>query len=370
MALTNFAALTSEEKTVWSMDIWKAARNKSFLNKFMGDGADSMIQRVTELTETEKGARAVITLVADLEGDGVAGDRTLEGNEEALKSYDQVIRLDQIRHANRHEGRMAEQKSVVKFRKESKDVLSYWMADRMDQIGFLTLSGVAYTMTNRGAARVGSDFPNLEYAADVTTASSDRYLVWDGTNKDFTTNTTNATIVAADTPSWAMLVELKAYAEENYIKPIRTVDGVEFFNVFMTPKGIAKLLQDTDFLQNLRDAHPRTTSHPLFKGMDVMYVNGLAIHSYRHVYNTLGAASAGAWGSGGLVHGQRVLFCGAQAMGFADIGSGSYVEKGFDYENQQGISMGKICGFLKPKFRSAISASVQDFGVIAVDTAI
>lgn len=42
----------------------------------------------------------MITLVADMEGDGVVGDRTLKGNEERLKSYDQVIRIDQMRNAN------------------------------------------------------------------------------------------------------------------------------------------------------------------------------------------------------------------------------------------------------------------------------
>src|SRR3546814_10965271 len=116
MALTNFALLTDEQKTVWSMDLWKHARNYAFVNKFLGKDSNSLIQHVTELKKSEKGARAVITLLADLEGDGVAGDRTLEGNEEAMKSYDQVIRIDQLRHANRPEGRMADQKSVVEFR--------------------------------------------------------------------------------------------------------------------------------------------------------------------------------------------------------------------------------------------------------------
>ena len=163
---TNFAALTTEQKTAWSMDMWRQARNMSFINKFLGKDANSMIQHITELKKSEKGARAVITLLADLEGDGIAGDRTLEGNEEQMKSYDQVIRIDQLRHANRHEGRMADQKSVVNFRTDSRDKLAYWMADRMDQLAFLTLSGVTYSQKNSGAARVGSDLPFLEFAAD------------------------------------------------------------------------------------------------------------------------------------------------------------------------------------------------------------
>ncbi len=94
MALTNFAALTDEQLTVWRRDLWRQARNLSFINKFLGKGPNSVIQHITELKKSEKGARAVITLLADLEGDGIAGDRTLEGNEEALKSYDQVIKID------------------------------------------------------------------------------------------------------------------------------------------------------------------------------------------------------------------------------------------------------------------------------------
>ena len=46
---------------------------------------------------SEKGARAVITLLADLTGDGVAGDRALEGNEEGMQTFDQVIRIDDYR---------------------------------------------------------------------------------------------------------------------------------------------------------------------------------------------------------------------------------------------------------------------------------
>jgi len=361
MALTNFAALTSEQKTVWVKDTWNVARNQMFVNRFAGAGSDSMVQRITELKKTEKGARAVITLVADLEGDGVAGDRTLEGNEEALKSYDQVIEIDMLRHANRGEGRMAEQKSVVSFRENSKDVLAYWLADRCDQMAFLTLSGVAYSLKNDATARTGSDLPYLSFADDVTAASANRYYVWDATG--FGVNTANTGLAAADIPTWNMLVELKAIAQDSYIKPIRGEMGMEQYNVFMTPRGIAALKRDTAFVAAWRDAMPRAATNPMFKGADVIYVDGLAIHTYRHVYRS------SAWG-GGAVRGQRVLLCGAQALGFADIGEGEWVEKYFDYENQPGIALGKIMGFKKPVFRSAVTGTNEDFGVICVDTAV
>lgn len=369
MAKTNFNALTDEQKTVWARTVWKTARNYAFVTKFSGSGPNAMIQRIAELTKSERGARAVITLVADLEEDGVAGDDQLEGNEEAIKAYDQVIRIDQLRNANRHKGRLAEQKSVVRFREQSRDVLAYWLADRMDQLAFLTLSGVAYSLKTNGATRTGSAFSNLEYAADVTSPSTNRHFRWDATSGLNAGDTT--AVEAGDTPSWSMLVELKARAKEEFIRGIKGPGGQEFYHVFMTPRGMAKLRQDSDYLEIVKQAGVRGSSNELFKGTDTVMVEGLFIHEYRHVFNTQGLTSGvDKWGSGSDVDGQRIIFAGAQALGMADIGSPEWVEKGFDYENQQGIALGKIFGFLKPVFPSVLNSSnEEDFGLLVCDTA-
>jgi hypothetical protein len=52
--------------------LWKQARDLTFINKFTG-GADAIIQRITELTKTEKGERVIMHLLADLVEDGVVG---------------------------------------------------------------------------------------------------------------------------------------------------------------------------------------------------------------------------------------------------------------------------------------------------------
>ena len=43
MATTNFAALTSEQKTAWARDLWRVARNTSFVNQFAGIGHNAMV---------------------------------------------------------------------------------------------------------------------------------------------------------------------------------------------------------------------------------------------------------------------------------------------------------------------------------------
>ncbi len=369
MALTNFGLLTNEQKTVWSMDLWKQARNMSFVNKFLGKGPNSLVQHITELKKTEKGARAVITLLADLTGDGVAGDRTLEGNEEGMQTFDQVIRIDQLRHANRHEGRMADQKSVVEFRGNSRDVLAYWLADRIDQMAFLTLAGRSYSFKNNGAARVGSDLNFLEFAADVTAPSNARRLRWDGTSatKTLISNAASSGVAATDTPSWNMFVQLKAYAKDRYIRGVTGEGGggEETYHAFLTPQAMAKLKMDPDYMANLRYSQSSNVNDKLFSGSTVK-IDGIYLHEFRHVPNTTGAASGSKYGGSGTIDGCQVLFCGAQSLGMADIGAPEWSEKGFDYDNQQGISVGKIAGFLKPRFGNIYeNGSVEDFGVIS-----
>jgi len=367
MAFTNFALLTDEQKTVWAMDMWRNARNLSFINKFMGKGSNSMIQHITELKASEKGARAVITLLADLEGDGTAGDRTLEGNEEPGKSYDQVIRIDQLRHATRHEGRMADQKSVVNFRENGRDTLAYWISDRLDQMAFQTLAGITYATTPNGKTRVGSDLINLEFAADVSSPTDKRRLRWDATAAALVSAASTTNVATTDLPSYKMLISLKAYAKTQYMRGVRGDGGDESYHVFLSPFGMAALKKDTDYMANLRYAETRGSGNPLFTG-DTVKMDGLYLHEFRHVPNTTEAATKFGAGS---VEGQHLLFCGGQALGMADIGSPEWVEKGFDYENQQGISVGKIMGFKKPKFNSIYASNtVQDFGVIVCYTAI
>jgi len=383
MALTNFGTLSGDQLQTWSRDFWKVARNQSFINQFAGTGTNAMVQRVTELTKNAKGTKANITLLADMTGDGITGDFTLEGNEEALRAYDISIELDQLRFANRIAGRMSDQKTVVNFREQSRDALAYAMADRCDQLAFLTLSGVAYTNKNNGALRTvvggavnGQELVDLEFASDVSAPTAARHRRWDATG-GLTTGATNA-VAAVDKISYECIVNLKAYAKDQYIRGIRGAGNQETFHMFVTPQQMADLKLDASFLANVRNAGVRGTSNSLFSGSSSLMVDGVMIHEFRHVFNTSGAASgssgnAGAagykWGANADVNGARALFCGAQALALADIGLPEMVEDTFDYGNQSGISVGKIFGMRKPKYNSDITGDVQDFGVICLDTA-
>ena len=386
MALTNFGGLDNNQLTAWSRDFWKTARNMSFINQFAGSGSNAMVQRVTELTKSQKGTQAVITLLADMQGDGITGDNQLENNEEALRAFDQVIKIDQLRFANRLAGRLTDQKTVVNFREQSRDALAYAMADRIDQLAFLTLSGVAYTYKNNGGTRpasqsgvTGDTLASLDFAP-VTAPTTKRSLVATGTgiSAGIDDTLTNADLGGTNTLGYRTIVQTKAYAKDNYIRGIRSSGNEEIFHMFVTPQQMAGLKLDEEFLANVRNAGVRGNSNSLFSGTSSVLVDGVMIHEFRHVFNTSGAtagtsANAGAdgykWGANADVDGARALFCGAQALAMADIGLPTIEEETFDYGNQHGISIGKIFGFLKPVYRSDVDGGNQDFGVITLDTA-
>jgi len=366
MGATNFAGLTPEQKIVWSRTVWSAARDMMFVKRFIGASTNSMIQRITELTPTERGERVLMQLVADLVEDGVIDDNEREGHEEAMQSYSQEITIGLISHQVKNKGKLANQKTVINFREQARDKLAYWLADRIDQLVFLTLSGVSYAFQCNGAPRVNSPFPNLAFAADVAPHTAARALRWDsslGLQAGDTTAVDNTDIL-----TYSAIVDIMAYAKDHYIRPLMA-DGKEYYVLLVKPGTMAQLKKDPDYIRAVTNALPRSKDNPFFTGATVT-VDGAVLQEHRKVYSTTGAASGSKWGSGGTINGTRTLLCGAQALGMADIMPPDWVEKLFDYDTKQGISVDKMFGLLAPQFYSIYDKAVETFGSIALDHAL
>jgi N4-gp56 family major capsid protein len=376
VAATDFGALSAARKIVWANELWKAGRDQSFwfANGFIGKNEsdmNSVIQRVTKLTETERGYECVMQLVLDMQSDGVVGDNELEGNEEALQNDSQTIRIDQLRNGNKSKGEMSEQATVIRFRQTSKDKLTFWLADKLDELMFLTVSGVSYSSTYNLATRVNSQLPSLTFAGDVVAPSAQRVL-YAGTA------TSTATLTTSNTMNWATIVESNTLASEKRLRPIRD-GGRNYYCMVLHPRQRRDLVLDPTYQTIVRSAENRSSKNSLFKGA-IATVDGVVIHFHNKVINTSGLSSGSKWGSGGTVDGAQALVLGAQAGGIATVGNMFWREAVLtDYGNRPGIGVGRKIGMLKPQFLSIYDESAsgpgigpatrQDFGVISVYTA-
>lgn len=367
MPATAFGALSTSQKIVWATAITKAGRDKAFFasNGFVGTNTEDMskpIHRITDLTPTEGGTAAVLPLVSDLQDDGQVGDDMLDGREEALINDDVVIRVDLLRHAVRSKGRYAEQETVLRFRGLAREKLSFWLADIIDELTFLTLAGVAYTFRTDGSTRASSRLPSLKYAADVTAPTSNRTLYAGAV-------AATTSLVATNTMTWALLVQARTKAARQRLKPIMD-RGKGYYVVCLSVEARRDLYLDPTFQAIMSRAGERgKSSNVLFTGADAV-VDGLVLHNHPKAFNTLNAASGAKYGAGGTVDGQESLMLGAQACGMATIGAPSYNEEAKDYKNRNGIAYGRLFGLKKPVYRSTFNNNAQeDFGVMAIYTA-
>lgn len=367
MAVTDFGALTVAQKKLWAAETWQAGRDKSFFfsNGFIGKSdsdMNSVIQRVTKLTETERGLECVMQLVQDLQGDGVVGDNEMEGNEEAMVNDAVVIRFDQLRNGTKSKGEMAEQATVIRFRSQSKEKLSFWLSDKLDELMFLTLSGRAYTLMTNGRTRVGSQLPQLRFAQDVVAPSSQR-IIYAGSA------TSEGSLTASDKFNWETVVRAHTLAQEKRLRPIRS-GGKEHYCMVIHPRQRQSLVLDPTYQTVLRTAEKTGSDNKLFTGA-MATVDGVILYSHNKVFNTTGLASGSKWGAGGLVDGAQAIMLGAQAGGIAMVGSMFWRESSSnDYGNRPGTATGRKIGMLKPQFKSIYDDNTrQDFGTIAVKTA-
>lgn len=257
---------------------------------------------------------------------------------------------------------MAEQATVIRFRAQGKEKLSFWLSDKLDELMFLTLSGRNYSLRTNGLTRTGSQLPSLSFNADVTAPSSQR-LVYGGSA------TSEGSLTSSDRMNWQVIVRAHTLAQEKRLRPIRS-GGREYYAMVIHPRQRRDLVLDPTYQTILRSAEKPGSKHPLFTGA-IAVVDGVVIHSHNKVFNTSGLASGSKWGAGGNTDGAQSIMMGAQAGGIALLGNMFWRESdSTDYGNRPGIGVGRKVGMLKPQFKSIYDSDTrQDFGTISVKTA-
>lgn len=353
MATTAYSTNHPLTVKLWSRKLFHEALKQCWMSKFIGEGSDAMIQKLTE-TQKGPGDRITVGLRMQLNGTGIEGDGTLEGNEEALSTYSDNLLINQLRHAVRSDGRMSEQRTIVNIRDEARMGLQDWWADRIDTAlinqltGNTTVGDTKYTGHN---VAIAPSSGNVIYGDARATEA----------------------LVASASASAVMSLKYIDYAVANAkvlnpaIRPLK-INGEDKYVMFIHPLQTVDLRTNTNTgqwldIQKAAMAGGQISKNPIYTGALGEY-NGVIIHESTRIPLTVNSATATATNREGVY---RAVFCGAQAalLGFGQDNSENkmtWVEELFDYGNQFGVSAGMIWGAKKTVFNSA------DFGTIAIAT--
>jgi N4-gp56 family major capsid protein len=347
MATTSYGTNNPLAVKVWSKRLYREALKATWYSKFMGEGTDSLIQVKTEL---EKGAgdRITIGLRMQLTGDGVQGDGTLEGNEEALTTYSDNLFIDQLRNAVRSAGKMSEQRIPWSIREEAMAGLRDWWAGRLDTSMANQLAGYILETDTR---YTGNQAP---------IAPDSNHILIQG-------QATEAALTSTDTFVLSLLDKAVAKAKTltPMIRPVK-VDGDDYYVALLHPFQVYSLRTNTNTgqwldIQKAAMTGGEVSDNPIFTGALGVY-NNVVLHEDSRMPAGINVA-----GNAAVSNTRRAVFAGAQALSMAfgqknQDQQATWVEELFDYGNQLGVSAGMIFGLKKTVFNS------QDFSTIVLST--
>lgn len=348
MALTDFGTNHPVAVKLWSRKLFREALKNTVASKFIGRDSNSV---VTVKGDTQKGPgdRIRCTLRMQLSGQGIEGDGTLEGNEEALTTYTDDLIINQLRHAVRSKGKMSEQRIPFSVREEARLGLQDWWTDRIDTVFFNQLCGVE---------SADSKLRGHNTTVDAISSSDSAHTLWPVGISALT----EASVVSASASTVFSLATIDGCVEKaKTITPMirpTIVGGQKKYVIFIHPYQTYDLRTNANTgqwldIQKAAMQGGQITKNPIYTGALGEY-NNVIIHEDSRVAEVTTSC-------------RRAIFCGAQAglLGYGQIsanGRMNWVEELFDFKNQLGVSAGQIWGMKKTRFNGL------DFGTIVCPT--
>ena len=311
MADTTFASGDALTQKIWSATLFKEAAKEIYLSKFMGQGADNIIQLKNDLTK-KKGDKITFPLRMRMTEAGQSSSTTgitLEGNEEALVFYDFAVELAIYGHAVKAGGKLDLQRPAFDLRTEMKDALKEWIPEKLEKLLIAAL--VASPTTNRLIDKSGSG------GSDLTVA---------------------------------LIQQIKRAAKlaTPKVRPVR-VEGEECYVLLAHSYSTKGLKADQEWKNAQLYANIKGRKNPIFSGALGM-IDKVIVHEYDR---------SELLASGNIA---LNLLLGAQAgvLGYSQYPS--WLEKMFDYNRIPGVATDMVLAHGKSVFNN------EDFGTIQLKT--
>lgn len=346
MSTTAYGVNAPEAVKLWRKVLFEEALAATWVGKFMGEESSNVLQ-ILDDTKKSAGDRVTVTLRMQLTGDGVIGDATLEGNEEALITYTDNLLIDQLRNAVRSNGKMTEQRIPWSIRDESKTGLADWFAGRFDQVFFNQVCGFTNEVRPQFTGNNAILAPSTGRIYRPNSRANDQSLT---TGDEFTLTFIDQAVATAKLAN-------------PIIRPIK-VNGQDKYVAVLHPNQVLQMRTNTSTGQWLDIQKAATTGdgskdNPIYTGALGEY-NGVILFEDRRVTNGVNSSTGAV-----VTAARRAVLMGAQAAVIA-FGQNQSMEKMdwneelFDYGNQLGVSAGTIFGVKKTSFNST------DYGTVVM----
>jgi N4-gp56 family major capsid protein len=169
-------------------------------------------------------------------------------------------------------------------------------------------------------------------------------------------------------PEFISRAKVKAEQASPLVIPLR-VDGSDHYVMFMHPRQLFDLKQNSVYAQAQREAGVRGEQNKIFTGAAGIW-DDVILHSHPYcpyldidvALNNFSDDDAGT--DYAAVDAYRAMLCGRQAVVYAECQSDEgWVEETFDYGNKHGFCTVILGGIQK------VTLNTKDYGVISMDSA-
>lgn len=351
MSTTTFGVNDALAVKTWSKMLTAAMRESLDIAPLMGDDENSIIQVKSEV---KKGAGDKVTfgLRARMTGDGKTEGETAEGNGESLSIYSDSVVINELGHvaASRSENTIDAQRVPFDLRRECKDALAEWWADRLSASFFNQVCG--------NTVQTNTKYTGLQ--ATVAPSSGRRIYAGSATADE---GLTSADVFTLDLIDQA--VEM-AKVGSNMVRPLR-IGGQPKYVMYLHPYQVTSLRTNSASgqwmdIQKAALSADASSRNPIYTGALGEY-NGVILRTSQDI--PLGCNSSTA--TTAVSNTRRAVLLGAQSAvcGFGQSNSsGKYRwnEELLDHKRKLEVSAWSIFGMKKTRFNSA------DFGTVVVST--
>jgi len=353
--MADIAVHTTNRVSQWADDEFYEYVRMNPFKALMGTDANAAIQVKEELMK-EAGDSVTFSFVTRLTGNGVTGDSTLTGNEEALGNYGQKVFVDQIRNAV-IVGRFEKIKTKIDLLQAARVMLRQWNMEKLRDLFIArwlsphvdgTTTYAAATATERNAWAAANNPATTNERILYGTAKSNYSGVHatdlatiDGTNDDMHQNIVRLIkrMCQSASPNMRPLVSKGSRA------------GSEQFVLLMGSLPFRDLSANFETVQ--ANAGMRGDDNPIFSADDLKIGNVICkeVPELDRAVAS-GGAHLGNVGASGTTPVEAAFLVGAQSL-FLAWGDRMKVKTDeFDYENRRGVAVAEIRGCAKASFNS------------------